>query len=156
MGCRILLPPRVRHRAVAWPWRLSPTFRVFLMPTTQSAVSNATAPEFLDHRELIAAFRQLRRGDFHVRLPDDLAGPDAELARLFNEVVGINEQMAREFQRLSRVVGKEGKINQRGHVNNATGGWESAIHAVNELIDDMVQPTSEVARVIGAVAKGDL
>src|SRR5205085_1953597 len=27
---------------------------------------------------------------------------------------------------------------------------------VNELIDDMVQPTAEVSRVIGAVAKGDL
>ncbi|HEX7130082.1 MAG TPA: HAMP domain-containing protein, partial [Rhodanobacteraceae bacterium] len=126
------------------------------MSTAESAVKKATAPECLDHRELIVAFRRLRRGDFQVRLPDDLTGPDAELARLFNEVVGINEQMALEFQRLSRVVGKEGKIAQRGHVNNATGGWESAIRAVNELIDDMVQPTSEVARVIGAVAKGDL
>ena len=126
------------------------------MSITESAVDNDTGREFLDHRELIAAFRRLRRGDFRVRLPDDLTGQDAELAQLFNEVVGLNEQMAQEFQRLSIVVGKEGKITQRGRVNNATGGWESAIHAVNELIDDMVQPTAEVARVIGAVAKGDL
>ena len=28
--------------------------------------------------------------------------------------------------------------------------------SVNTLIGDLVQPTSEVARVIGAVAKGDL
>jgi HAMP domain-containing protein len=122
----------------------------------ESAVNHDTTPEFLDRRKLIAAFRLLRRGDFHVRLPDDLAGQDAELAQLFNEVVDLNEQMAREFQRLSMVVGKEGKITQRGRVNNATGGWEDAIRAVNELIDDMVQPTAEVARVIGAVAKGDL
>jgi methyl-accepting chemotaxis protein len=32
----------------------------------------------------------------------------------------------------------------------------NAIRSVNELIEDMVQPTAEVARVIGAVAKGDL
>jgi HAMP domain-containing protein/signal transduction histidine kinase/DNA-binding response OmpR family regulator len=126
------------------------------MSTTESAVNNDAVQEFLDRRELIAAFRRLRRGDFHVRLPDDLTGQDAELAQLFNEVVSLNEQMAQEFQRLSTVVGKEGKITQRGRVNNATGGWETAIHAVNELIDDMVQPTAEVARVIGAVAKGDL
>src|SRR5215207_10297565 len=64
--------------------------------------------------------------------------------------------MATEFERLSTVVGKEGKISQRGRVRGATGGWEAKLRAINELIDDMVQPTAEVARVIGAVAKGDL
>ncbi|TPG05515.1 HAMP domain-containing protein [Sphingomonas oligophenolica] len=110
----------------------------------------------LNRRQLINALRRLRRGDFTIRLPDDLGGPDAELAQLFNEVVGLNQQMTDEFERLSAVVGKEGKINQRGRVKTATGGWESAIRSVNELIEDMVQPTAEVARVIGAVAKGDL
>src|SRR5213082_1842818 len=64
--------------------------------------------------------------------------------------------MTQEFERLSKVVGKEGKITQRGRVRNARGGWETAIRSINELIDDMVQPTAEVSRVIGAVAKGDL
>src|SRR3989337_1729956 len=64
--------------------------------------------------------------------------------------------MTQEFERLSKVVGKEGKITQRGRVKNARGGWESAIRSINELIEDMVQPTAEVARAIGAVAKGDL
>ena len=68
----------------------------------------------------------------------------------------VNEEMTQEFERLSKVVGKEGKITQRGRVKNARGGWETAVRSVNELIEDMVQPTAEVARVIGAVAKGDL
>src|SRR5690606_31422070 len=62
----------------------------------------------------------------------------------------------KEFGRLSRVVGKDGRISERAHVPNALGGWESSVRSVNELIEDMVQPTAEVARVIGAVAKGDL
>src|ERR1700761_7434100 len=115
-----------------------------------------SAPEVLDRRQVIAALRSFRRGDFNVRLPEDLQGQDGELAQLFNEVVDLNQQMTAELERLSKVVGKEGKITQRGRVKAATGGWESAIHAVNELIEDMVQPTAEVARVIGAVAKGDL
>ncbi|WP_245494817.1 HAMP domain-containing protein, partial [Mesorhizobium sp. M4B.F.Ca.ET.017.02.2.1] len=41
-------------------------------------------------------------------------------------------------------------------MRNATGSWESSVRSVNDLIEDMVQPTAEVARVIGAVAKGDL
>jgi HAMP domain-containing protein/signal transduction histidine kinase/CheY-like chemotaxis protein len=118
---------------------------------------NVQAPrEFLDRRQLVTALRSLRRGDFSVRLPEDADGVDGEIATLFNEVVTLNGDMTREFERLSQVVGKEGKITQRGRVKSATGGWETAIRSVNELIEDMVQPTAEVARVIGAVAKGDL
>ncbi|HET7710285.1 MAG TPA: HAMP domain-containing protein [Sphingomicrobium sp.] len=112
--------------------------------------------DFLDRRQLVSALRALRRGDFSVRLAEDADGMDGEIASLFNEVVSLNEEMAQEFERISKVVGKEGKITQRGRVKNARGGWETAIRSVNELIDDMVQPTAEVARVIGAVAKGDL
>jgi HAMP domain-containing protein/signal transduction histidine kinase/DNA-binding response OmpR family regulator len=118
---------------------------------------NVQAPrEFIDRRQLVSALRALRRGDFSVRLSDEVDGVDGEIAALFNEVVSLNEDMTQEFERLSQVVGKEGKITQRGRVKNARGGWETAIRSVNELIEDMVQPTAEVARVIGAVAKGDL
>ncbi|MDB5673453.1 MAG: response regulator, partial [Sphingomonas bacterium] len=118
---------------------------------------NAESPRgTFDRRQLVSALRSLRRGDFTVRLPEDQPGADAEIAQLFNEVVGLNQQMTEEFERLSKVVGKEGKITQRGRVRSATGSWDTAIRSINELIEDMVQPTAEVARVIGAVAKGDL
>ena len=110
----------------------------------------------VNRRELISALRRLRRGDFTVRLPEDEPSSDNEIALLFNEVVTLNQQLTEEFERLSKVVGKEGKIGHRAKVRGASGGWETNIRAVNELIDDMVQPTTEVARVIGAVAKGDL
>jgi len=119
-------------------------------------VNDFSPGEFLDRRELVSALRNLRRGNFTVRLPEDLPGTDGEIARLFNEVVTLEQQMTDEFERLSVVVGKEGKISQRGRVRGATGGWEAKLRSINELIEDMVQPTAEVARVIGAVAKGDL
>ena len=81
---------------------------------------------------------------------------DQDIAVLFNEVVSLNQQITQEFERLSQVVGKEGKIGQRARVRGASGGWETKLRAINELIDDLAQPTAEVARVIGAVAKGDL
>src|SRR5204863_414541 len=37
-----------------------------------------------------------------------------------------------------------------------TGAWAASLDSVNALIGDLVHPTSEMARVIGAVAKGDL
>ena len=110
----------------------------------------------LDTRQLLAAFRAFRRGDFSVRLPGDLTGIDGELAEAFNDVVELNDRMSREFSRLGEAVGRQGKINNRAGVPGATGAWAASVDAVNTLIADMVHPTAEMARVIGAVAKGDL
>ena len=93
----------------------------------------------LDHAHLAGALRKLRRGDFTVRLPEHGEGVDREIATLFNEVVMLNQDMTQEFERLSMVVGKEGRITQRGRVKSATGSWETGLRAVNELIEDMVQ-----------------
>src|ERR1044071_1421935 len=94
----------------------------------------------LDSRQLLSALRAFRRGNFSVRLPDDLVGVSGEIAAVFNEVVELNAEMTREFERISRVVGKEGKIGQRGKLRGASGGWETSVNSVNALIEDMVQP----------------
>src|SRR5262249_60554686 len=36
------------------------------------------------------------------------------------------------------------------------GGWAASIHSINDLVEAHVRPTSETARVITAVAGGDL
>src|SRR5207245_1540042 len=59
-------------------------------------------------------------------------------------------------RRLATVVGKEGRIDQRASLAHFTGTWAASLDSVNALIGDLVHPTSEMARVIGAVAKGDL
>ena len=41
-------------------------------------------------------------------------------------------------------------------LDTSQGGWAACVEAVNELIGDLVRPSTEVSRVIGAVAKGDL
>ncbi|MGD0816183.1 MAG: HAMP domain-containing protein [Verrucomicrobiota bacterium] len=107
-------------------------------------------------RQLLKALIALKKGDFTVRLPLDWNGTAGKIADAFNDVIERNERMAQELERLSRVVGKEGKINQRASVGEVTGSWADAVASVNTLIGDLVHPTSETARVIGAVAKGDL
>jgi hypothetical protein len=39
-------------------------------------------------------------------------------------------------------------------VPGAVGAWAACVESVNNLIADLAQPTTEVARVMGAVAKG--
>jgi HAMP domain-containing protein/signal transduction histidine kinase/CheY-like chemotaxis protein len=119
-------------------------------------VTVQASKEQLERRHILNSLKAFRHGDFSVRIDNVYEGVDSEIAETFNQIVELNDQVTREFERLSRVVGKDGRIGERGRVRNATGSWESSVRSVNDLIEDMVQPTAEVARVIGAVAKGDL
>src|SRR6266516_2736854 len=110
----------------------------------------------LDTSQLLAALMAFKRGDFSARLPEDWTGVAGKIADTFNTVIATNERMTRELKRIGRVVGKEGRITQRASIGEVTNSWADAIGSINNLIGDLVQPTSEMARVIGAVAKGDL
>src|SRR6266496_382071 len=110
----------------------------------------------LDNGQLLAALMAFKRGDFSARLPEDWTGVPGKIADTFNAVIETNERMTRELKRIGRVVGKEGRITQRASIGEVTNSWADAIGSINNLIGDLVQPTSEMARVIGAVAKGDL
>src|SRR5580700_4743968 len=107
-------------------------------------------------RQLLSAMLLFRDGQFGVRLPSHLTGVNGKIADAFNDIVAVTERRARETARVSRSVGKEGKLKQRMSVPGATGGWADEVAAVNLLIDDLVWPTTEVTRAVGAVAKGDL
>ena len=107
-------------------------------------------------KHLLTAMLGLRDGDFSVRLPSDLTGVDGKIADAFNEIAVVSDRRSRETARVSRTVGKEGKLKQRMTVPGATGGWADEVAAINMLIDDLVWPTTEATRAIGAVAKGDL
>ena len=110
----------------------------------------------LDSKQLLAALMAFKRGDFTVRLPDDWIGVGGKIADAFNDVIGTNQRITEELERIGRVVGKEGRIAQRASLGDVLDCWAHAIGSVNDLIGDLVHPTSEMARVIGAVAKGDL
>src|ERR1700722_13401056 len=109
-----------------------------------------------NQRQLLAALRAFKKGDFTARLSDDQTGVPGAIAEAFNEAMEFMEQSTEELERISKAVGKEGMITERMATPTATGGWAKRTEAVNSLITDLVQPTVEVARVIGAVARGDL
>src|SRR4026207_1009039 len=95
-------------------------------------------------------------GDAKARLPYHGAGAFGKVAEVFNDLVEQSAMMADELTRLSPGVGQEGQLKKRASLPNAHGFWAESVDCINSLIDDLVHPTSEVARVIGAVAQGDL
>ncbi len=108
------------------------------------------------HWALLQALTAFRDGDFKVRLPTNWGGIEGRIAETFNQALGHEQRISEEVARLSVSVGKDGRLAQRMSVPGALGGWSVKVDSMNTLLDDLVRPTTEVARTIGAVAKGDL
>ena len=126
--------------------------------TLPSAVPAPVPPTetLIDQRLLLGALRANQNGDFYVRLPLDLTGMAGEIAEAFNNIADLQVRTSKEFQRISTVVGRDGRIGQRASIGEVSAGWADRIEALNTLIVDLTQPTVEMGRVLGAVAKGDL
>jgi HAMP domain-containing protein/CheY-like chemotaxis protein/signal transduction histidine kinase len=107
-------------------------------------------------RQLLSVIIAFRNGDFSIRLPTDWPDTDGLIAEAFNTVVANEDGIAREVARVAREVGKEGRLQQRISTPGALGAWAAKVDSINMLLDDLVRPTTEVARTIGAVAMGDL
>ncbi|MEP6887285.1 MAG: hypothetical protein ABI945_03080, partial [Nitrospirales bacterium] len=112
--------------------------------------------ESVFNETLLGTLKSLRKGEFGVRMRLSRSGIGGEIAATLNEIIEQNERLTKDLQRLSKVVGKEGKIGARASIGNVTGSWGTCVDSVNSLISDLVRPTAEVTRVIGSVAKGDL
>jgi HAMP domain-containing protein/signal transduction histidine kinase/CheY-like chemotaxis protein len=106
--------------------------------------------------QLEDALRKAAAGDFKVRLParsDDAIG---RVQAAYNELAARNAALEAELVRVARIIGREGRMTERASLDGGDGSWRTAIGSLNGLIDDLVRPTTEVARVIVAVAEGDL
>jgi len=98
----------------------------------------------------------MRDGEFSVRLPGSRTGLPGKIADTFNEIVAANQQIARELKRVGQVVGKEGRTRERTRFDRSRGAWGEMEVSVNTLVEDLLRPTAEATRAIGAVAHGNL
>jgi signal transduction histidine kinase/CheY-like chemotaxis protein/HAMP domain-containing protein len=149
-------PVETRHSLLEWGVSLAAMPSPKKSSPAADVAPAAADDDQIDPRLLLNALAAFKRGDFSVRLPMEWTGMAGKVADAFNEAVEMNERLARELARISRVVGKEGRISQRAAMGEVSGAWASSVDSINDLIGDLVTPTSEIARVIGAVAKGDL
>jgi signal transduction histidine kinase/HAMP domain-containing protein len=105
---------------------------------------------------LLGVLAKSRAGDFDARMPLHWTGMDGKVADSLNEVLASNQALGVELERVSRVVGKEGRLSQRISFHGTDQVWAGCLESVNSLIEDLVRPSNEMQRVIGAVADGDL
>src|SRR4051794_31713125 len=119
------------------------------------AAANGSVPDE-QLEDLLEALMAAKKGDFSTRMSLRRKGIMREIASNYNDLVEMNAMMVKEFARIRRVIGREGRMQERASVPSASGDWNLKLDAVNDLIDDLVRPTTEIARVMDAVADGDL
>jgi HAMP domain-containing protein/signal transduction histidine kinase/CheY-like chemotaxis protein len=105
---------------------------------------------------LLAALSAARDGDLRTRLPVSGDGVLGELAATFNDLVSRQQYLVSELVRTGRAVGRDGRLGERLNPGPGAGAWAQAVDATNQLIDDLATPVSDIGRVVGALAEGDL
>src|SRR5258708_32403558 len=103
-------------------------------------------------RRMLATMVAFRDGNFSVRLPSDWEGIDGQIATVFNQALSHEDQLSREVERLSRIVGRGGRLTQRMSVPGATGGWAAKDHCVKTLSHAPTPTTTEIFPAICARA----
>ncbi|MEA2554164.1 MAG: hypothetical protein QOJ65_2340 [Fimbriimonadaceae bacterium] len=129
------------------------------MPRRTTTLTKPNDPCIYSESQLqpvLDALQAMKAGDFSVRLPESKNGVLSQIYKSFNDVATLNEHEAKEIVRVGRLVGREGRMTERANLKNAAGSWSTSIESINSLIEDLARPTTEVARVITAVAEGDL
>ncbi|MGD0196877.1 MAG: ATP-binding protein [Solirubrobacteraceae bacterium] len=121
--------------------------------TAPSVSDSTTIP---DSEVLLRVLSEVRGGDLSARMPVHWTGTSGKIADELNEIIAASQQLGTELERVSRVVGKEGKLSQRVSLKGNDQVFGACVESVNGLIEDLVRPSSEMQRVIGAVASGDL
>src|SRR3569623_229178 len=132
-------------------------FRVSRISMEQIMAATAeTTSDSLDMRVLLATLQAYRKGDFSVRMPADWTGLPGKIADTLNEIIDMSSGTITEFERVARLVGKQGKVGERIELPMMRGSWERLVDSSNALANDLVSPMNEMIRVIGSVAEGDL
>src|SRR5687767_3024720 len=94
--------------------------------TAAAAPAPAEGPagdDTLDLAELLTVLTAVRKGDFSARMRISRTGIAGKVADTLNDIIELNQEMARELDRVSLVVGKEGRITQRAQLTGAGGAW---------------------------------
>jgi methyl-accepting chemotaxis protein len=108
-----------------------------------------------DLDRLIHTVRRLRSGDLSARVTWR-SGPLRELAAELNGLAADHERFHRDAARVSTKIVRDGRPDARLTPPVDSPLLAATAHAINDSMDALLAPGADIARVIGAVAAGDL
>jgi signal transduction histidine kinase/CheY-like chemotaxis protein/HAMP domain-containing protein len=107
-------------------------------------------------RNIAAVTTAVATGDLSKKITVDVKGEILELKNTINTMVDQLNSFASEVTRVAREVGTEGKLGGQADVRGVSGTWKDLTDNVNSMASNLTQQVRGIAKVVTAVANGDL
>src|SRR5262249_13627281 len=107
-------------------------------------------------RNIALVTTAVANGDLSKKITVDVKGEILELKNTINTMVDQLNSFAAEVTRVAREVGTEGKLGGQALVRGVAGTWKVLTDNVNFMDSTLTTQVRGIARVVTAVANGDL
>src|SRR5207245_289910 len=132
-------------RGVAGTWK-------DLTESVNSMAGNLTAQV----RNIAAVTTAVATGDLSKKITVDVKGEILQLKATINTKVDQLRSVASEVTRVAREVGTEGKLGGQAEVEGVSGTWKDLTDNVNFMAGNLTNQVRGIAKVVTAVANGNL
>src|SRR5437879_4580753 len=123
-----------------------------LTDNVNSMAGNLTAQV----RNIADVTTAVARGDLSKKITVDVKGEILELKDTINVMVDQLNAFASEVTRVAREVGTEGRLGGQAQVRGVVGIWKDLTDNVNFMAGNLTNQVRGIAKVVTAVANGDL
>ncbi|MBI2909988.1 MAG: HAMP domain-containing protein, partial [Chloroflexi bacterium] len=123
-----------------------------LTDSVNSMASNLTGQV----RNIAQVTTAVARGDLTKKITVDARGEIQELKSTINTMVDQLNSFASEVTRVAREVGTDGKLGGQAEVKGVAGTWRDLTDSVNLMAANLTSQVRGIAKVVTAVANGDL
>jgi signal transduction histidine kinase/CheY-like chemotaxis protein/HAMP domain-containing protein len=107
-------------------------------------------------RNIAEVTKAVANGDLMKKITVDVKGEILEMKNTINTMVDQLSSFTSEVTRVAREVGTEGKLGGQAEVKGVAGIWKDLTDSVNYMASNLTAQVRGIARVVTAVASGDL
>ena len=107
-------------------------------------------------RDVSKVATAIATGDLTQKVTVDVRGEILQIKNVINTMVDQLRSFAAEVTRVAREVGTEGKLGGQAQVQGVAGTWKDLTDNVNLMAGNLTSQVRGIARVVTAVADGDL
>jgi signal transduction histidine kinase/HAMP domain-containing protein/ActR/RegA family two-component response regulator len=107
-------------------------------------------------RNIALVTKAVASGDLSQKITVEAKGEILELKETINRMVDQLRAFAAEVTRVAREVGTEGKLGGQAGVPGVSGTWKDLTENVNVMASNLTSQVRGIAKVVTAVANGDL
>ena len=107
-------------------------------------------------RDIAQVTTAVANGDLSKKITVEVRGEILELKDTVNTMVDQLSAFAAEVTRVAREVGTEGILGGQAEVRGVSGTWRELTDNVNDMAKNLTSQVRGIARVVTAVANGDL